>query len=175
MPPDAFPTSELPGRFKMLRLALYQPDIPQNAGTLLRLGFCLGLGVDIIEPCGFALTDRGFRRAGLDYLAEADLTRHRDWAAFRRAATGRRLILLTTKAETPYWRHAFAPGDTLVVGRETAGAPDEVHGAADARLLVPMREGARSLNVATAAAMVVGEALRQINGFPERNGALRPS
>lgn len=151
----------------MLRLALYQPDIPQNAGTLLRLGACLGVGVDIIEPCGFALTDKGLRRAGLDYLGAAEMIRHADWAAFLKEAAGRRLVLLTTKGATPYWEHAFGPGDTLIVGRESAGVPDEVHGAAAARLLIPMRGGARSINVATAAAMVLGEGLRQIDAFPD--------
>src|ERR1700761_7029689 len=148
-----------------MRLALYQPDIPQNAGSLMRLGACLGVGIDIIEPCGFLLTDKNFRRAGMDYLAGADIARHASWERFREIQAGR-LILLTTKAAIPYPDFAFAADDTLLVGRESAGAPDEVHAAADARLVIPMRAGMRSLNVAHAAAMVLGEALRQTQGFP---------
>jgi len=149
-----------------MRIALYQPDIPQNAGSLMRLGACLGVAMDVIEPCGFLLSDRNFRRAGMDYLAQLDLTRHASWDEFRSRTRGR-LLLLTTKASTPYFGFAFAPGDTLLVGRESAGVPDEVHEAADARLAIPMRPGLRSLNVAQAAAMVLGEALRQTALFPE--------
>jgi tRNA (cytidine/uridine-2'-O-)-methyltransferase len=152
-----------------MRLALYQPDIPQNAGSLMRLCACLGVAMDIIEPCGFLLSDRNFRRAGLDYRAGLDLSRHESWAAFssqKRAQKGQRLVLLSTKAAQPYANFAFAPGDTLLVGRESAGVPDDVHQAADARLLIPMRAGMRSLNVAQAAAMVLGEALRQTGLFP---------
>jgi tRNA (cytidine/uridine-2'-O-)-methyltransferase len=152
-----------------MRLALYQPDIPQNAGSLMRLCACLGVAMDIIEPCGFLLSDRNFRRAGLDYRDGVDLTRHESWAAFsaqKRAQKGQRLVLLTTKAAEPYAGFAFAPGDILMVGRESAGVPDDVHQAADARLLIPMRAGMRSLNVAQAAAMVLGEALRQTGLFP---------
>jgi tRNA (cytidine/uridine-2'-O-)-methyltransferase len=149
----------------VLRLALYQPDIPQNAGSLMRLCACLGVAMDIIEPCGFLLTDRNFRRAGLDYLAGADLTRHESWAAFRAMAPGR-LLLLTTKAAQPYVDFGFQPSDTLILGRESAGVPQNVHDAADARLLIPMRPGMRSINVAQAAAMVLGEALRQTDSFP---------
>jgi tRNA (cytidine/uridine-2'-O-)-methyltransferase len=149
-----------------LRLALYQPDIPQNAGSLMRLCACLGVAMDIIEPCGFPLSDRNFRRAGMDYLASLDLIRHASWEEFRGQARGR-LLLLTTKASTPYFAFAFAPSDTLLVGRESAGVPDQVHQAADARLTIPMRAGMRSLNVAQAAAMVLGEGLRQTALFPE--------
>ena len=149
-----------------MRLALYQPDIPQNAGSLMRLGACLGVGIDVIEPCGFLLTDRNFRRAGMDYLAGADIARHASWARFREAQKGR-LVLLTTKGAIPYPDFAFLAGDTLMVGQESAGVPDEVHDAADARLVIPMRTGMRSLNVAQAAAMVLGEALRQTAGFPK--------
>lgn len=148
-----------------IKLALYQPDIPQNTGTLLRLAACLGLGVDIIEPCGFVLSDKHFKRAGMDYLDRADLTRHVDFPAFldrRRGAEGRRVVLLTTRAETPHWDFAFRPGDVLLLGRESAGVPDDVADAADARIKVAMVAGARSLNVAVAGAMVAGEALRQI-------------
>jgi tRNA (cytidine/uridine-2'-O-)-methyltransferase len=160
-----------------MRLALFEPDIPQNAGALLRLGACLGVGVDIIEPCGFLLTDRGLKRAGMDYLELAAMRRHSSWAAFlagRMAAPARegvpkpsRLILLTTKTAQPYAGFAFAPDDILLVGRESAGVPQAVHDAVDARLLIPMRAGLRSLNVAQAAAMVLGEALRQCNLFPQ--------
>ena len=147
-----------------MRLALYQPDIAQNAGSLLRLGACLGVGVDIIEPCGFVFSDRGFRRAGMDYLEQAALTRHTSWEAFRAALSGR-LVLLSTKAEHRYTDFAFAADDTLLLGRESAGVPEAVHDAADARLTVPMRTGLRALNVAQAGAMVLGEALRQTQGF----------
>jgi tRNA (cytidine/uridine-2'-O-)-methyltransferase len=148
-----------------MRLALYQPDIPQNCGTMLRLAACLGLAVDIIEPCGFLWNDRLLRRAGMDYLADVALTRHPSWDAYREARRGR-LILLTTKANQPYGGFAFERDDNLMVGRESAGVPVEVHEAADERLRVPLRAGLRSINVALAAAMVLGEALRQTNGFP---------
>lgn len=153
-----------------MRLALYQPDIAPNAGTMLRLAACMGLAVDIIEPCGFVLSDRKFKRAGMDYLDQVSLTRHASWADFaagraRRQPPGR-LVLLTTAATTAYTDFAFKADDILMVGRESAGAPQEVHAAADARLRVPMRAGLRSLNVAVTAAMVVGEALRQTGGFP---------
>jgi tRNA (cytidine/uridine-2'-O-)-methyltransferase len=151
-----------------MRLVLYQPDIPQNAGTLLRLGACLGVPVDVIEPCGFLWDDRRLRRAGMDYLAGVELTRHASWAAFRRAhaARGERLLLLTAHGDTAYADFAFAPGDALLLGRESVGAPPEVHAAADARLRIPLRAGQRSLNVAVAGAMVLGEALRQTGMFP---------
>ncbi|MGE4219997.1 MAG: tRNA (cytidine(34)-2'-O)-methyltransferase [Alphaproteobacteria bacterium] len=152
-----------------MRLALYQPDIPQNAGTILRLGACMGVGVDVIEPCGFVWSDRHLRRAGMDYLDRADLRRHVSWEAFRAAPHGR-LVLLTVRADMPYTDFAFAPGDTLLLGRESAGVPDAVHAAAEVRLCVPMRSGLRSINVALAAAMVLGEALRQTGGFPEQGG-----
>jgi tRNA (cytidine/uridine-2'-O-)-methyltransferase len=131
----------------------------------MRLCACLGLAMDIVEPCGFLLSDRNFRRAGMDYRAGLDLTRHPDWEAFEAARRGR-LLLLTTKAALPYTEFAFQAGDTLLMGRESAGVPDAVHAAADARLLIPMRAGMRSLNVAQAAAMVLGEALRQTGLFP---------
>ena len=146
-----------------MRLALYQPDIPQNAGSLMRLCACLGVTLDIIEPCGFLLTDRNFRRAGMDYRGE--VIRHEGWAAFQPRLPGR-LVLLTTRAALPYADLTFEPSDTLMVGRESAGVPDAIHDAAEARLLIPMRVGMRSLNVAQAAAMVLGEALRQTRLFP---------
>jgi tRNA (cytidine/uridine-2'-O-)-methyltransferase len=152
-----------------MRLALYQPDIPQNAGTMLRLAACLGIAVDIIEPAGFPVSDRAFRRAGMDYLAHVDIARHASWADFDawRRRSGARLVLATTKAATPHLDFAFAAGDVILVGRESAGVPDHVHAAADARIAVPIRPGLRSLNVAVAAAIILGEALRQTNAWPQ--------
>ena len=149
-----------------MRIALYQPDIPQNAGTMLRLAACLGVEAHIIEPAGFPTTDRAFRRAGMDYLDQVALVRHASFEAFEvwRARERARLILLTTHASTCYLDHAFRAGDVLLFGRESAGVPEEVHRAADARLVIPMRAGLRSLNVAVAAAMVIGEAIRQTRG-----------
>ena len=146
-----------------MRIALYEPDIPQNAGTILRMAACLGIEAHIIEPAGFPTTDRAFRRAGMDYLDQVALVRHATFDAFERwrALESARLILLTTHAGRPYLDFAFRPGDVLLFGRESTGVPDEIHRAADARLVIPMRAGLRSLNVAVAAAMVVGEALRQ--------------
>jgi tRNA (cytidine/uridine-2'-O-)-methyltransferase len=152
-----------------MRIALYQPDIPQNTGTIIRMAACLGLPIDIILPCGFPFSDRAFKRAGMDYLDQANLTRHMDWQEFEtaRTVTGGRLILLTTKAEKPYTRCIFRPDDILLLGRESSGVPRKVHDAADELVLVPMAAGMRSLNVAVAAAMVVGEALRQIENRQE--------
>ena len=151
-----------------MRLALYEPDIPQNAGSMMRLGAALGVGIDLIEPCGFLLSDRNFRRAGMDYLKSADIRRHESWTRFRDDFhPPGRLVLLTTRGDMPYTAFKFAPTDTLLVGRESAGVPDQVHDTADARLVIPLRTGHRSLNVAQAAAMVLGEALRQTSGFPE--------
>ena len=148
-----------------MRLALFEPDIPQNTGAMLRLGACLGIAVDIIEPCGFLLSDRRLKRAGMDYLAAAELCRHGSWDAFVARPHGR-LVLLTTRATVPYYRFAFRPDDTLLLGRESAGVPDAVHRAVDARLVIPLRPALRSLNVALAAAIVLGEALRQLEAFP---------
>ena len=148
-----------------LRLALFQPDIPQNAGTMLRTCACLGVGADLIEPAGFPSSDRHFRRAGMDYLDRVDLARHASFSDFQRwrsSQPARRLVLLTTRADTDYLDFRFAPGDILMVGRESAGVPDEVHAAAGARLRIALAPGFRSLNVAVAAAMVLGEALRQL-------------
>ena len=151
-----------------IRLALYQPDIPQNTGACMRTAACLGVGVDIIGPTGFAFSDKQMKRAGMDYLDRLEWTNHDSWQTFLRTrGDGGRLILLTTKAETAYTDFAFAPGDTLLAGRESAGVPEEVQGAADARIVVPMAAGMRSLNVAAALAMVLGEALRQTGSFPE--------
>jgi tRNA (cytidine/uridine-2'-O-)-methyltransferase len=152
----------------MVALALYQPDIPQNTGAMLRLAACLGVATHVIGPAGFDLTDRALRRAGMDYLNHAAIVRHTGWQAFEawRAENGGRLVLMTTKAALPYADFAFDRSDIILVGRESAGVAEEVHAAADARLIVPMVAGLRSLNVATCAAMVLGEALRQTGGFP---------
>lgn len=151
-----------------LRIALYQPDIPGNTGTILRLAACLGLGVDIVEPAGFDLSDRNLKRAGMDYLAAVALTRHVNWAAFDawRQAENRRLVLASTKAAGRYTDFAFRPDDVLLFGRESAGVPDAVHDAADARILIPMVAGQRSINVAMSSAMIAGEALRQTGWSP---------
>ena len=151
-----------------MRIALFQPNIPQNAGTILRLGACLSLPVDIIEPCGFPLSHASLKRAGMDYLDHVDMTRHADFAAFTQEArtAGRRIVLLTTRAATPHTRFAFHTDDTLLLGRESAGVPDEVHQIVDASVTIPMAAGMRSLNVAMAAAIVAGEALRQTQLFP---------
>lgn len=146
------------------RIALYQPDIAGNTGTILRMGACLGIGVDLIEPAGFDISDRALKRAGMDYLEMAALTRHVDFDRFEqwRRSEGRRLVLMSTKATLPYTDFSFQTGDIVMVGRESAGVPDHVHDLADERLIIPMPGGGRSLNVALSAAMVAGEALRQI-------------
>ena len=148
-----------------MRVALYQPDIPQNTGTILRLAACLGVGVDVIGPTAFDMTDRALRRAALDYLSHVQIARHATFAAFEaaRGARGSRLVLLTTRAELAYTAFAFERDDTLLLGRESAGVPPAVHRVADARVRIPMQSGLRSLNVAVAAAMVLGEALRQLS------------
>ncbi|WP_279479953.1 tRNA (cytidine(34)-2'-O)-methyltransferase [Aureimonas sp. SK2] len=146
-------------------IALYQPDIAGNAGTILRLGACLGLDVEIIEPTGFDLSDRALKRAGMDYLAMARLIRHVDFEAFEasRRAAGRRIVLLTTKADAAYCDVDFRPDDILLFGRESAGVPQAVHDLAEIRATIPMEGGARSLNLAVSAAMVAGEAMRQLH------------
>ncbi|MEQ8194841.1 MAG: tRNA (cytidine(34)-2'-O)-methyltransferase [Rhodospirillales bacterium] len=151
-----------------MRLALYEPDIPQNAGAMLRTAACLGVAVDIIEPCGFVFDDRRMRRAGMDYLDRAEWQRHSSWDAFLQWSANRsgRLILLTTRASQVYTDYNFQSPDILLVGRESAGVPESVHRAVDARVLIPMNAGERSLNVAVSAAMVLGEALRQTARFP---------
>ena len=151
----------------MPRLALYQPDIPQNAGTMIRMAACLGVAIDIVEPAAFDVSDRHFRRAGMDYLERAAVTRHDSFAAFDawRRQAGRRLVLAETDGATAHVEFAFKAGDIVMVGRESAGVPPEVYAAADAVVHVPMREGLRSLNVAVAAALVLGEALRQVGAF----------
>ena len=151
-----------------MRLALFQPDIPQNLGAAIRLAACLGVPLDVIEPCGFPLSDRALKRAALDYAPIADLRRHAGWDFFRTdsVTSGARLVLLTTRGDEPLHDFRFQPRDILLFGRESAGVPDEVHAAADARVVIPLAPGARSLNVVTAAAIALGEALRQINAFP---------
>jgi tRNA (cytidine/uridine-2'-O-)-methyltransferase len=168
------------GHSHRMRLALYQPDIPQNAGTILRLAACMGVAVDVIGPAGFDFSDRNLRRAGLDYLDHVEITRHVSFAAYlasrrdglageSRAAAPEapsgRLVLLTTAGDIAYTTYRFAANDTLMLGRESAGAPADVHAAADARVRIPLRPGLRSLNIAVAAAMVLGEALRQTGGL----------
>jgi tRNA (cytidine/uridine-2'-O-)-methyltransferase len=152
-----------------MRLALFQPDIPQNLGAAVRLGVCLGAALDVIEPCAFPLSDRRLKRAALDYGANAEMELHPSWSAFMAAParSAGRLVLFTTRGATPYVDFAFAAGDTLLFGRESAGVPEEVHDAAQARLVIPMRPGLRSLNVVTAAAIALGEALRQTHAFPQ--------
>jgi len=150
-----------------MRLALFQPDIPQNLGAAIRLAACLGVPLDVIEPCGFPLSDAAIRRAAMDYGGLADVTRHAGWRDFRGdSGPCGRLVLLTTRAAQPFHDFAFRADDILLLGRESAGVPDEVHDAADARLVIPLAPGARSLNVVTAATLALGEALRQIKAFP---------
>ena len=143
-----------------MRLALYQPDIPQNTAAIIRLGACLGVPIDVIEPCGFLFSDAGFRRVGMDYLDLAEVAHHSSWEAFLAARSGR-IVLMTTKATQSYTGFRFADSDILLLGRESAGVPEAVHNCADARLRVPLRPHRRSLNVALTAAMAIGEALRQ--------------
>jgi tRNA (cytidine/uridine-2'-O-)-methyltransferase len=151
-----------------MRLALYQPDIPQNLGAAVRLSACLAVPLDVIEPCGFPMSDKSLRRAAMDYGEIGEMARHDSWTAFLEAperAQGR-LILFTTKGAIPHIDFRFQPGDTLLFGRESAGAPPEVHARADVRVFVPIAAGARSLNLATAAALALAEGLRQTTGFP---------
>jgi tRNA (cytidine/uridine-2'-O-)-methyltransferase len=151
-----------------MRIALYQPDIPQNTGTILRLCACLGIEAHIIAPAGFPTSDRAFRRAGMDYLDAVALVRHTSWQTFEswRRTQNCRVALFTTHADLSYLDYRYRADDVLLFGRESAGVPTEVHGAADARLVIPMQPGLRSMNVAVAAAMAAGEALRQTSGIP---------
>ena len=156
-----------PRRSDHLRLALFQPDIPQNTGTLLRLAACFAVEVDLIEPCGFLFDDRRLRRALLDYAARVTICRHNSWPAFEtNRDPASRLVLLTTAGTIALPRFAFAPSDTLLLGRESAGVPDFVHRAAAARVVIPLAPGARSLNVAVAGAIALYDALRQTGGLP---------
>jgi len=155
-----------------MRLALFQPDIPQNTGTLLRLGACLDLPLDIIEPCGFIFNEKAMRRAGMDYLEMVSYRRHNSWQDFLNYRQEHpeeygRIVLLTTHASKPYTEFEFKPNDIILMGRESAGVPEAVHNIADSRLLIPMNAKARSINVAVSAVMVIGEALRQTNLFPK--------
>jgi tRNA (cytidine/uridine-2'-O-)-methyltransferase len=150
-----------------MHIALFQPDIPQNTGTILRLCACLDIAAHIIEPAGFPFSDRLFRRAGMDYLDHVSVTRHDSWSKFQdwRTSQGYRLLLFTTKGATNYLDFRYEPSDILLLGRETAGVTDEVVAAADARLVIPVKPGLRSLNVAMATAMAAGEALRQVRNL----------
>ncbi len=161
------PRASLPGIYD-LRLALFEPDIPQNTGALLRLAACLGVEVDLIEPLGFLFDDRRLRRAALDYAARVAIRRHASWSVFLAERDPRsRLVLLTTGGTVSLYRFAFAPSDTLLLGRESAGVPPFVHDAAFVRAVIPLKEGARSLNVALAGAIALAEALRQTDGFAQ--------
>ncbi len=156
-----------------MRIALFQPDIPQNTGTLLRLGACLNVPLDIIEPCGFIFNEKAMRRAGMDYIEKADYKRHNSWDDFLQYRNENpelygRIILLTTKASVAYTKFEFKNNDIILMGRESAGVPPEIHQIADARLTIPMNENARSINVAVSAVMVIGEALRQTDAFPKK-------
>jgi tRNA (cytidine/uridine-2'-O-)-methyltransferase len=157
----------------MIEIALFQPDIAPNAATIMRMAACFGLRVRIIEPAGFTWSSASLKRAGMDYLDRTDLVRDASWEVFRAATRGRRLVLATTRAAQSHLDFTFRVGDILLMGRESAGVPEDVHRAADARLLVPMRPGLRSLNVAVACAILTGEALRQTGGFapPDGRGA----
>lgn len=159
-----------------MRIALFQPDIPQNTGTILRLGACLNVAVDIIEPAGFPVSDRHFRRSGMDYLDKVTIARHDSWPHFQRWRDdgGHRLVLFTTKGAIPYLDYRYRADDILLFGRETAGVPDDVAASADARLVIPMRADMRSLNVAMAAAMALGEALRQTADKTKQAGSAGP-
>jgi tRNA (cytidine/uridine-2'-O-)-methyltransferase len=149
-----------------MRLALYQPEIPQNTGTLLRLGACLNFAVDIIEPCGFIMNDRKMKRSGMDYVDKVQMTRHDSWNSFRNA-TFSRIILLSPEAESSYLDFQFQEEDVLLLGKESTGVPDDVRATCNHSVYIPMQTGCRSINVAIAAALVVGEALRQTNQFPK--------
>jgi tRNA (cytidine/uridine-2'-O-)-methyltransferase len=150
----------------LIRLILYQPDIPQNVGAMMRLAACMGVPLDLIEPCGFPFDDQRVRRAGMDYIDHLDLTRHASWTQFR-AVPGGRLVLLTTAGDVSHAGFAFRADDRIVVGRESAGVPAEIHESAAARIRIPMRPGLRSMNVAQAAAIGLTEALRQTGQLPQ--------
>jgi tRNA (cytidine/uridine-2'-O-)-methyltransferase len=152
-----------------MRIALYQPDIAGNVGTIIRMAACFGVSIDIIHPCGFAFSQRGLKRAGMDYLDRADIMQHADWAAFEQAAINmqRRIVLLSSKGSSPLPRAIFASGDIILMGSESAGVPQRVHDRADMRVHIPMQPGFRSLNVAVAAGIALAEGLRQTGQFPE--------
>ena len=149
-----------------MRIALYEPEIAGNVGAVMRLGACLGAAVDLIEPLGFAWDDKRVRRAAMDYIDHVEVTRHAGFAAFRAAVAPRRLVLFTTKAMQSVYDFSFAPDDVLLFGKESAGVPPQVAEACDARLRIPMRPEVRSMNLASSAALVLGEALRQSGSLP---------
>lgn len=151
-----------------MELALYQPDIPQNTGTLMRLCACMEIPLNIIEPCGFVMSDKNLKRAGMDYIEQLALVRHTSWEAFKQAKAGKRLILMTTKSDLPFTNFEFMPDDILIAGRESAGVPDDVHHECNFRVTIPMSPTTRSLNIAIASAMILSEGLRQTNGFPAK-------
>ena len=153
-----------------MRLALFQPDIPQNTGTIMRLCACFNVPLDIIEPCGFVMNDKKMRRAGMDYLSQLDMTRHQDWENFYRCAENnkQRIILMTTKSSQNYTGFNFQKTDILLAGRESGGVPDHVHNQADAAVAIPMTSLARSLNVALSCSIILAEALRQGRISPRR-------
>ncbi|WP_375404475.1 tRNA (cytidine(34)-2'-O)-methyltransferase [uncultured Sphingomonas sp.] len=151
-----------------MRITLFEPDIAGNVGTILRLGACLGVGVDLIEPMGFPWGDRALRRAGMDYADVAEVSRHADWNAFQ--ATAGRIVLATTRGAVQLWDAAFAADDVLLLGSEGRGVPGEVHAAVALRVAIPMRPGVRSLNVAVAAGMIAGEMMRQTRSTSPANG-----
>ena len=145
----------------MIELAFYQPEIPQNLGAAMRLSACMGVKMHIIEPCGFPFNARKIRQSAMDYIQHVDYQRHSSWAAFQDFTQGRRIILMTTKSNVPYYNHEFVAGDILLAGQESAGVPPAVHEAASARVTIPMAGAARSLNIINATAMILGEGLRQ--------------
>lgn len=148
-----------------MRIALYQPEIAGNVGAILRLSACFGVAVDIIDPCGFAFSDKKLRRSGMDYAERVDINRHPDWAEFRRAAPGR-IVLMSSKATDLIGHFQFQPGDTLLMGQESAGVPDDVRAACDAAVRIPMMTGLRSFNIAVATGIALFEALRQTEALP---------
>ncbi|MCJ8324427.1 MAG: tRNA (cytidine(34)-2'-O)-methyltransferase [Rhizobiales bacterium] len=156
-----------------MHLALYMPDIPQNTGTIMRMAACMNLTVHIIEPTGFRMDAKGLKRSGMDYLAKTVMQRHVDWQHFNnwRLDQGKRLILLTTKASTPYCQLKYSPDDVFLFGRESVGVPQDVHDTADERVIVPMKAGTRSLNLAMTTAFIMGEYLRQMDAFPTNTNA----
>ncbi len=145
-----------------MKIAMYQPDIPQNCGAMMRLCACMGVGLDIIEPCGFLWDERKIRQSAMDYYDKASITRHSSWEAFQECYQGKsRIILMSTKASQPYCDFSFHDDDILLAGRESAGVPDDVHESVDARVFIPMKQGLRSLNIVNATSMILGETLRQ--------------
>lgn len=152
-----------------MRIALYQPDIAGNVGAVLRTSACFAVQCDIIEPCGFAFSERALKRAGMDYAAQAQICRHPDWASFLETLDGARLVLMSSKASTPLPRFAFQADDVILMGSESSGAPADVHDRADARVNIPMAPGFRSLNISVSAGIALAEALRQTAQFPGEN------